>query len=87
MDNAVPLGVHLVQKLLVLFTFRNDILTVNDHDAVEYPTPIVTAESRQAVHAEPEETVVKELERLLSFELCEYGITASQGLEGLKFPD
>ena len=87
MDNAVPLGVHLFQKLLVLFTFRNDILTAYDHDTVEYPTPIITAESRQAVHAEPEESLIEELERLLSFELCEYGITASQGLEGLKFPD
>ena len=87
MDNAVPLGVHLVQQLLVLFTLRNDILTVDDHDAVKHPLTIVTAESRQAVHAEPEEALIEELERLLSFELCEYGITASQGLEGLKFPD
>ena len=62
-----------------------DILTADDHDTVKHPPTVITAESRQAVHAEPEETVIEELERLLSFELCKYRITTSQGLESLEF--
>ena len=55
------------------------------HDAFVNPLPVISAESRQLIHAEPEQTVERELKAVLPFEFCENAVATRAFLECLEF--
>ena len=83
-DDPIPLGIHLVQKLLILLGDRNHIGAVDHHDPVIDPLAVIPAEFGKTVHAEPEQTVVGVLKGLLTFEFRVQTVTAGHFLEGLQ---
>ena len=71
--------------MLVLFLLGNYIRTLDHHDAVIYPLPVITSKARETIHAEPEKAVISICKSLLSLEFCMYLIASGKQLEGFEF--
>ena len=82
-QNPFAFVIQFVEQLLVLLFFRDRIRALHDHDLVIDPLSVVSAELWQAVHTEPQETVVCKLKRLLPFELRKQTVAAGNLLECL----
>lgn len=86
-NDAFAFLIEFVQQFLVLLVFRDDILGLQNHDAVIDPLAVISAESRQLIHAEPQKPVVGIFKSLLTFEFGEYTVTAREPLEDFEFVD